>query len=526
MSARALRINREIVILSITRDITERKRTEEELRESEKRYRTLFEKTNDAIFVVDKRTGRILDANDSAGQLTGRALPDLCQLMTRDISPEEAEARLAAVALNNKPMDFGRVTYVRPDDTQRIALLNTVPLDDEKVFSIARDITNEVKLEEHFRQAQKMEAIGRLAGGIAHDFNNLLVPIVGYAELGMVNLSPSDKLYANLQRIHEAGKRAADLTQQILAFGRKQVLEMKALDLNEIVANFEKMMRRLIREDIILITILTPSRLPVRADPAQIEQILMNLVVNARDAMPQGGNLTVETGNIFLDEQYAQKHIEVQPGPYVLLAVSDTGIGMDAEIRERIFEPFFTTKTQGQGTGLGLATVFGIVKQHGGNIWVYSEPGQGTTFKIYLPQAENITETHVSATTQPVSIYGTETVLVVEDESTVRQLVCETLAAHGYRVLEAKSPAEGIELAAGYKDTLHLVLTDVVMPQMNGRQLYEEVAAIHPEIRVLYMSGYADNVIVHHGILEENVKLLQKPFTVHGLTQKVRAALS
>jgi len=374
-------------------------------------------------------------------------------------------------------------------------------------------------------QQERLAAVGQLAGGIAHDFNNILVPIIGYAELGLMELSPDDPLYSDLQRINEAALRAASLIRQILAFSRKQVLEMRPLDLNEVVVEFEKMLQRIIGEDINLKTILAPALSPVQADPAQIEQILMNLAVNARDAMPQGGKLTIETGSVVLDEEYAHKHIGAQAGPHVLLAVSDTGVGMDAAIKERIFEPFFTTKPPGKGTGLGLATVFGIVKQHGGNIWVYSEPGHGTTFKVYLPQPQNVIQPNVTATKSPVSNYGSETVLMVEDEALVRALAVRTLAAHGYRVLEATGPAEGLQIAAEHSATIHLLLTDVVMPQLNGRQLYEKVAALHPEIKVLFMSGYTDNVIIHHGMLDEGTNFLQKPFTVQSFIQKIREVL-
>ncbi len=374
-------------------------------------------------------------------------------------------------------------------------------------------------------QQERLAAVGQLAGGIAHDFNNILVPIIGYAELGLMELSPDDPLYPDLQRINEAALRAASLIRQILAFSRKQVLEMRPLDLNEVVVEFKKMLQRIIGEDINLKTILAPALPPVQADPAQIEQILMNLAVNARDAMPQGGKLTIETGSVILDEEYAHKHIGALAGPHVLLAVSDTGVGMDAAIRERIFEPFFTTKPPGKGTGLGLATVFGIVKQHGGNIWVYSEPGQGTTFKVYLPQLQDVIQPGVTAAKLPVSTYGSETVLMVEDEALVRALAVRTLAAHGYRVLEATGPAEGLQIAAEHSGTIHLLLTDVVMPQLNGRQLYEKVAALHPETKVLFMSGYTDNVIIHHGMLDEGTNFLQKPFTVQGFIQKIREVL-
>jgi PAS domain S-box-containing protein len=527
MSARVLYINQENVILSVTRDITERNRSEELLRESERRYRTLFERTKDAIFIVDRQTGRYLDANAAAVELTGRPLSELTQLTTQDVCPEGAETRLAAAMSATQPLNFGRVTYIRPDGVRRITLLNLVPLDDEKVFGMAHDITNELELEERFRQAQKMEAIGRLAGGVAHDFNNLLVPIIGYAELAMMELSSDDPVCLELGQIKKAAQRAADLTRQILAFGRKQVLEMQVIDLNEVIRDFQQIARRLIREDIELRVFLAPSPGRIRADRAQLEQVLMNLVVNAGDAMPTGGTLTLETASTFLDKAYFGKYADNQsPGHYAMLVVSDTGHGMDAETQKHIFEPFYTTKEQGKGVGLGLATVFGIVKQHQGHIWVYSEPGKGTTFKVYLPQSEDAAQPTGVAEVEPVSECGTETILVVEDEELVRKLVCETLTTQGYRVIEASSPADALKLAADCQETLHLLLTDVIMPTMNGPQLHQKLTAIYPGLKVLFMSGYTNNVIVHHGILDEGVNFLQKPFTIQSLSQKVRKVLN
>lgn len=382
-------------------------------------------------------------------------------------------------------------------------------------------------LQAQLLQAQKMETFGRLAGGIAHDFNNILVPIIGYAELAMMDLASDDKLYSHLERIHEAAERAADLTHQILAFSRKQVLEMRVLDLNAVVANFKTMVQSLIGEDIDFETFPSPDLCRIKADHGQLEQVLMNLVVNARDAMPRGGKLTIETANIYLDEAYVQKYADTpSPGHYVMLAVSDTGHGMNTETQQQIFEPFFTTKEPGEGTGLGLATVFGIVKQHGGNIWVYSELNKGTTFKIYLPQIPDREHAVEIPQTEPESLSGTETILVVEDEAMVRKLVCETLAAYGYKIIEAQNGHDGLQRVSEYKEAIHLLLTDVIMPEMDGRELYQNVVATQPAIKVLYMSGYTDDVIVHHGILEEGINFLQKPFTVHGLMQKVRQVLS
>ncbi len=371
-----------------------------------------------------------------------------------------------------------------------------------------------------------MDAIGRLAGGIAHDFYNILVPIIGYVELTMMNLDTQSRLYANLKHVRQAIDRAAGLTRQILTFGRKQVLEMRVIDLNAVVADFGKMVKRLIGEDIELRTFLEPDLYPVKADKGQLEQVLLNLAVNARDAMPIGGKLTVETANVYLDEGYVRHYADSLPaGRYTMLAVSDTGHGMAPDIRQKVFEPFFTTRAQGKGTGLGLATVFGIVKQHGGDIRVYSEPGEGATFKIYLPRARDVVEPQDATPAESRAIHGTETVFVVEDDEMVCRLICETLTAHGYKVVEARSPGDALKRLSGCRETVHLLLTDVIMPDMNGKELYRRVAAVRPGIKVLYMSGYTDNIIVHHGILDEGIDFLQKPFTVHSLTQKIREVL-
>jgi signal transduction histidine kinase len=388
-----------------------------------------------------------------------------------------------------------------------------------------RDVSDYKQLEEQLMQAQKMEAVGRLAGGTAHDFNNLLVPIISYAELGMMSAAPDSKLYSYMDHIVEATERAAAITQQILAFSRKQVLEVKVLDLNQIISAFQKMIQRLIGEDIEIAIFLSPNLSLVRADKGQLEQVLMNLAINARDAMPAGGKLTLETVNVYLDENYSQARPTSEPGHYVMMAISDTGFGMDDDTRQHIFEPFFTTKEMGKGTGLGLSTVFGIVKQHQGNIYVYSEPGQGTTFRIYLPQAGAGVVTAVDEPPIPTSTHGTETILVVEDEDMVREVVQETLEAHGYKVFQANNPLDGLQLALDHAGAIDLLVTDVIMPDMNGRQLYQEITRTSPHLKVLYISGYTDNVIVHHGILEEGIHFLQKPFNVRDLTQKVRQAL-
>ena len=389
-----------------------------------------------------------------------------------------------------------------------------------------RDVTQQKMLEAQLLQAQKMEAIGRLASGIAHDFNNFLVPMMSYAELSMMQIKPNSRVHTYLERIVESVERAADITHQILAFSRQQVLQVQVLDLNRIVRDFERMIRRLIGENIEIKLSLESKLFLISADKTQLEQVLMNLAVNARDAMPTGGQLTVETANVYLDEHYVKNYPEAEVGEFVMLTVNDTGRGMDEVTRQRVFDPFFTTKEIGKGTGLGLATVFGIIKQHHGNIWVSSKLGQGTTFRIYLPRVKNNEVTAVCQNANPSATNGTETILVVEDEELVREIIRETLVTHGYKVIDAAHAEEGLRLAREAEEPIHLLLTDVIMPGINGRQLAQKITSIHPHIRVLYMSGYADDIIVHHGILDEGIHFLEKPFNISDLTQKVRQTLS
>ncbi len=378
--------------------------------------------------------------------------------------------------------------------------------------------------EEQLRQSQKMEAIGKLAGGIAHDFNNLLTAITGYSELTLRRLSETDPLRRNIEEIKKAGNRAASLTRQLLAFSRKQVLQPQVMDFNAVLVEMFKMLQRLIGEDIDLLPVLDPSLGQIKADPGQIHQVLINLAVNARDAMPQGGKLTIKTANIHIDEEYASHHISVRPGRYVMLSVSDSGSGMDEATQARIFEPFFTTKEAGKGTGLGLSTVYGIIKQSGGNIWVYSEVGKGTTFKIYLPRADQEAEAKEDAVRDEHPV-GTETILLVEDEEMVRNLTREILQMSGYKVIEARHGVEALQVCEQYDGHIQLMLTDVVMPQMGGRVLAEQSARLRPEMRVLYMSGYTDDAIVHHGVLDKDVAFIEKPFPPDALARKVREVL-
>jgi PAS domain S-box-containing protein len=379
--------------------------------------------------------------------------------------------------------------------------------------------------EEKLRQSQKLEAVGQLAGGVAHDFNNLLTVINGYSDLLMRKLEKDNPTRLTIEEIRKAGERAASLTRQLLAFSRRQVLQPAPLELNVIVANVDKMLRRLIGEDIDLLMALEPELGRIKADPGQIEQVLLNLAVNARDAMPQGGKLTIETSNVYLDNQYAQTHPPIQPGQYVMLAVSDNGFGMSPETQARIFEPFFTTKEQGKGTGLGLSTVYGIVKQSGGNVWVYSEEGRGTTFKVYLPRVDEQGETTEAVELPAELARGRETILLAEDEEQVRRMAQTILEMYGYRVLEASNGEEATSIFKERGDEIHLVLTDAVMPQMSGPELAQRLMTLRPDIKVLYMSGYTDDAIVRHGLIEHEIAFLQKPFTAEALIRKVREAL-
>jgi len=393
------------------------------------------------------------------------------------------------------------------------------------LIGISRDITEQKMLEEQLRQSQKMEAIGRLAGGVAHDFNNMMTVVNGYSEFLLSKLNKGGAEHKYAEEIMKAGKKASSLTQQLLAFSRKQVLQTRAVNLNALVTDLEKMLKRLIGEDIELQLDLDTKLGSIRADPGQIDQIIMNLAVNARDAMPRGGKIIVETVNVELDDEYCWLHMAAQPGPYVMLAVSDTGTGMDKETRSRIFEPFFSTKEEGQGTGLGLSTVYGIVKQSGGNIWVYTEPGHGTTFKIYFPRIEKAPQAGKREEASGGSFRGSETILLVEDEEMVRDFAYEVLGEMGYTVLEAGSGEEALRICEGHKGPIHLLLTDVVMPKMSGRELAGSCIRRHPGIKVMYMSGHTDNSVVQNGMLEAGMGFVQKPFTPLGLAKKVREVL-
>ncbi|HWR50547.1 MAG TPA: ATP-binding protein [Bryobacteraceae bacterium] len=397
----------------------------------------------------------------------------------------------------------------------------------ERLSTANRELRDEIErrraAEAQLIQAQKMEAIGRLAGGVAHDFNNLLTVILGFSDMALADTETGAPAHGHLEEIRNAAIRAASLTNQLLAFSRKQILQPRVINLNTIVSEMDKMLGRLLGDDIELVTFPSPALGRVEADPSQIAQVVMNIAVNARDAMPNGGKLTIETANVHLDELYCRDHVGATPGAYVLLAISDNGHGMSEETKARIFEPFFTTKEPGKGTGLGLSTVFGIVKQSGGNIWVYSEVGHGTTFKIYLPRIEKAGEELL--TTELLAPRGSETVMVCEDDEKVRLLVRTILASLGYTVLEAATAEEALLFQNRYAGPIDLLLTDIVMPRMNGRDLADRLRSLMPDLKVLFMSGYTETGIIHHGALGQGFEFLQKPFTPENLGRKVRDVL-
>jgi PAS domain S-box-containing protein len=521
--------------LVMAMDITARKLAEASLRVSESRFRGLWDSGLIMVTITDL-TGRLREVNALGLSMLGYTRDELTAggIRSDDLTPpewreadERAREQLATVGVA-PPWEK---ELLRRDGTRVPILAGAAMLQGAEVIAIALDLTERKRAEatlqqtgEQLRHAQKMEAVGRLAGGIAHDFNNVLSVILGFSDLALSDLSPGDALREDLEEIRSAGQRAADLTRQLLMFSRQQVIEPRVLDLNELLASTEKMLRRVVGEDVELVVAPAPSLGRVRVDPSSIEQVVMNLVVNARDAMPTGGRLVIATANVVLDEAYAGAHHGLRPGPYVRLTVADTGTGMDEATQARIFEPFFTTKERGKGTGLGLSTVFGIVQQGDGSIAVESELGRGATFRVYLPRVDHDVDPR-RLPIAPGLRRGHETVLLVEDEGQVRAVARSILRRHGYEVIEASNAGEALLYCERHTGVIHLLLTDVVMPHMSGPELARRLAQTRPEMRVLCMSGYTDDSVIRHGVLAAELAYIQKPLTPETLTQRVREVL-
>jgi PAS domain S-box-containing protein len=519
-------------LLGICRDITDRKRAEEEMRRSEQKLHIHFEHTPLAVVEWDLDF-RVTDWNPSAERIFGYSKQEAIRQHGSFIVPPQHRQMVDQVWQELLRQDGGtrntNDNLTKDGRTITCDWYNT-PLVDESgrvlgVASLVHDVTEHLALEERLRQSQKMEAVGRLAGGVAHDFNNLLTVILGYSQILAEGVPAGSRLADSTAQIKSAADRASGITRQLLAFSRKTVMTPRVVNLNDIMLNLDSLLRRLIGEDIEVLTVPANDLGAVTADPGQIEQVIMNLALNARDAMPHGGKLTLETSNEQLDEAYAQRHQPTVAGRYVMLAVTDTGHGMSPETQARIFEPFYTTKEVGKGTGLGLSMVYGIVKQSGGYIWVYSEPDRGTTFKIYLPRVDQPVETSGSENRSRSVQRGTETILLVEDDPQLRQLSSSVLAHCGYKVLTANGPEEGLAICRENHRDIRLLVTDVVMPHMNGRQLAEQILQVSPNVKVLYISGYTSNAIVHYGVLDAGLWFLPKPFTLSALVAKVREVL-
>jgi PAS domain S-box-containing protein len=537
VSAKACLYEREPARLSAVRDITERKRAEEQLRRQLDFTEAITSSLGEGLYALDKN-GRVKFMNPAAEiglgwkqeELLGQSMHEVIHFQKADRTPRSSEdCPVLGVLKSGQMVKVESDVFTRKDGTIFPVSYTSSPIITEgQVIGAVlafHDVTERIELEEQFRQSQKMEAVGQLAGGVAHDFNNLLTAINGYSALTLARLQAEDPLRRNLEEIRKAGDRAAALTRQLLAFSRKQVLQPKVFNLNSVVSDLERMLRRLIGEDKELRTVLESKLGSIKADPGQIEQIIMNLVVNARDALLQGGKLTIETKNVYLDNDYTKHHIAVVPGPFVMLAVSDTGIGMDEQTKARIFEPFFTTKLAGKGTGLGLSTVYGIVKQSGGNIWVYSEAGRGTTFKVYLPRVDEGAQEYKRNAETVEDLQGTGTILLAEDEEMVRTLARQVLEMYGYQVLEAANGGAALLICERHKEGIHLLVTDVVMPEMSGPELADRLAQLRPKMKVLFMSGYTDDTIVHQGVLDEGTPFIQKPFAPDDLARKVKEVL-
>jgi PAS domain S-box-containing protein len=522
------------------RDVTDRIEAEQALKKSEERYRTILDTMEEGYFEDDLK-GTLTFVNDAACRLMGYDRDELIGMNYRNYSSPETARQMYEVYHrifeSGNPEFMMDYEIIRKDGSVRTHQANAALLRDQagrpKGFRVlARDITErkraedeKAKLEAQLLQAQKMESVGRLAGGVAHDFNNMLSVILGYTELIKLRLEPDNPLLHDLMEIERAAGRSKDITAQLLAFSRKQIISPRPMNLNDLISSTQKTLARLIGEDIDLRFYPGEGLWSIRFDLSQMEQILVNLAVNARDAMPHGGKLTIETANILMNEDYCRVHLGSTPGPYVLLAVSDNGSGMDKETLQNVFEPFFTTKEIGKGTGLGLATVYGIIQQNNGFINVYSEQGQGTTFKIYLPRSMDGVEVSEEILQQPVAS-GSGKVLLVEDDDLMRKMTTDMLETIGYSVLAVGSPLEALSICEEKDARFDLVITDVVMPGMSGRELRDKLGIIRPDIKVLFMSGYTSNVIVHHGVLEEGVHFIQKPFSLNDFARKIQEAMT
>ena len=521
--------------LALFRDVTERKAADQRRAQ----LAAIVESSEDAILSVTLN-GTIMSWNASAermfqysaGEVRGKSITMVVPPAILEKEIQTFNGIMRAHAVHNIETSRRRKDGSLFDVAITVSPVRNADGEVVGLSEIVRDLTQQrmaearlAQTEDQLRQAQRMEAIGVLAGGVAHDFNNVLSVILSFTSLVLDDLKPNDPIRADIQEIGRAGERAADLTRQLLAFSRKQMLQPQVLDLGQAVLSMEKMLRRLLSEAIELSLFASPSLGRVLVDPGQVEQIVMNLAVNARDAMPEGGKLSIEIGNAQLDADYAQLHQGVVPGPYVMLAVTDTGTGMDAATRERIFEPFFTTKEVGKGTGLGLSTVFGIVKQSQGHIWVYSEPGRGTSFKVYFPRVEQAVDAVGVAPPEPETLRGSETVLLVEDEEQVRVTTRTILQRNGYNVLDALNGGDALLVCEQFPAKIHLLLTDVVMPRMSGRQVAERLGPLRPEMKVLFVSGYTEDSVIRHGVLDAGISFLQKPITPNALLRKVREVL-
>jgi two-component system cell cycle sensor histidine kinase/response regulator CckA len=500
--------------------------------ENDRLLAAIVQSSHDAVFskTVD---GIVLSWNKGAENIFGFSAQEMIGQSVAKLFPADRAGEMLEILEMLKTGDSIRDLTVHKEKKDRTVLtvsLNISPFKDEtgKTTSysvIARDVTEYKRLEDQLRQSQKMDAVGRLAGGVAHDFNNLLTVIIGRAELTERRTDLHETVRRNVGLIHQTADRAANLTRQLLQFSRQQVLQPQVLELNTIVPDMQELLRRLIAEDIDLVIKLNSKVRRMKADKGQIEQVIMNLVVNARDAMPEGGKLTIETANVELDEEYCRTHPDAKPGCHVMLAVGDTGCGMSEHVRAHIFEPFFTTKEQGKGTGLGLSTVYGIVKQAGGNIFVYSEVNQGTVFKVYFPAVKDTAPGSNTSTSLLPVVGGGESILLVEDEDGIRELLKEILVDKGYTVLTARDGVEALQISADYDGLIHLLLTDVVMPKMNGKQVATQLLNKRNEMRVLFMSGYTSETIVNRGVLDEGIEFLEKPFTPNSVARRVRDVL-